>query len=105
MTSAIPEMAPIPSGKWGMVLARIAAWVWTVMAGVGGFMLLLQKGPLPLTNGWFAMLSGISACPLSAWVLNKLLGVKISGRVQFAAALAFFIAGRLALAYGRWPIG
>jgi hypothetical protein len=91
--------------KRGKTIGWVAAWVWTTMAGGGGLMLLLEKGPLPLTNGWFALLSGISACPLTGSLLKKHAGITVSGRVQFAAAVAFFIAGRLALAYHRWPIG
>ena len=89
---------------WGKTLGWIAAWVWIVMAGGGGFMLLLEKGPLPVTNGWFALLSGISTCPLTAWLLRKYAGITSSGCVQFAVALTFFVAGRLALAYGHYPL-
>jgi len=35
-------------------LAWVAAWVWAIVAGGGGLLLLLTRGPLPLTNGWFA---------------------------------------------------
>src|SRR5262245_50894098 len=80
---------------WGKTIGWIAAWVWTVIAGGGGLILLLEKGPLPLTNGWFALLSGISACPWTPSLLSKYAGITISARVQFAAALVFFIAGRL----------
>jgi hypothetical protein len=73
------------------------------MAGGGGFLLLLQRGPWPLTNEWFAMMSGISACPATAWLLRKYAGITVSGRVQFATALAFFIAGRIALLYAARP--
>jgi hypothetical protein len=51
-----------------------------------------------LTNGWFALLSGISACPLTSWLLKKYAGVELSGRVRFAVTAFFFIAGRIALA-------
>jgi len=75
----------------------IAAWVWTALAGGGGLLLLLEKGPWPLTNGWYSLMSGISACPGTAWLLRKVAGIRISGHAQFAAALLFFLAGRLAL--------
>jgi len=84
----------------GAALGRIAAWAWAIVAGGGGLMLLIEKGPLPLTNGWFALMSGISACPLTAWLLRKLAGVTVTGRVRFFAALFFFIAGRIALLVG-----
>jgi hypothetical protein len=79
----------------------IGAWAWTTFAGGGGFLLLLEKGPLPLTNGWFALLSGISACPLTAYLLKRSSGVAVSGWVRLFAAAFFFVAGRMALFLGR----
>jgi hypothetical protein len=32
-----------------------------------------------LTNGWFALCSGISACPLTAPLLKKYAGLRLSG--------------------------
>jgi hypothetical protein len=87
-------------GRLGATLGPVAAWAWAVVAGGGGLMLLVEKGPLPLTNGWFALLSGIAACPLTAWVLKRLTGVTVSGRVRFFSAALVFIAGRIALAVG-----
>lgn len=75
----------------------IVAWIWAILAGGGGFLLLLREGPWPLTNGWFALLSGVSACPATALFYRKFLGRPLSGRVQLIAAIAFFAAGRLAL--------
>jgi hypothetical protein len=75
----------------------VIAWGWTVLAGGGGFLLLLREGPWPLTNGWFALFSGLSACPATAWLYRKCFGRKLSGRVQLIAAIAFFLAGRIAL--------
>jgi hypothetical protein len=86
-------------GTWGKLLGLIAAWAWNVVAGGGGLLLLSQKGPWPLTNGWFALLSGIVACPLAPWFLEKHAEVRVSGRVQIAAAALLFIPGRIALAY------
>jgi hypothetical protein len=83
--------------KLGLVLARILAWVWACLAGVGGLALLIHQGPLPVTNGWFAMFSGIAACPLSASLLKKYAGISVSGWVQFVLALLIFIAGRIAV--------
>jgi hypothetical protein len=81
-------------------LGWIGAWTWAIVAGGGGLILLATKGPLPLTNGWFALFSGVSACPLTAWCLKRWTGLAVSGRIRFAAALAFFLAGRIALAIG-----
>jgi hypothetical protein len=78
-------------------VARVVAWVWALLAGVGGFALLLHEGPLPITNGWFAMFSGVAACPLTARLLKKYAGVTISIRSQLAIALLIFIAGRIAV--------
>jgi hypothetical protein len=81
-------------------LSWIAAWAWTIVAGGGGLLLLWTKGPWPLTNGWFALLSGVSACPATGWFLKKYAGVTVSGYVRLAAAALFFVAGRIALAVG-----
>jgi hypothetical protein len=86
--------------KLGATLGWIMAWAWAIVAGGGGLLLLLEKGPLPLTNGWFALLSGIAACPLTAWVFKRLTGVTVSGWLRFSAAAVVFIAGRIALAAG-----
>jgi hypothetical protein len=82
----------------GLVVARIVAWVWALVAGVGGLALLIHEGPLPITNGWFAMFSGIAACPLTASLLKKYARVTVPGYVQFVVALLIFIAGRIAVA-------
>jgi hypothetical protein len=84
----------------GATLGWIAAWIWTIAAAGGGIWLLWTKGPWPLTNGWFALLSGIAACPATAWFLEKCAGVTISGYLRMAAAAFFFVAGKIALAVG-----
>jgi hypothetical protein len=71
-------------------------------AGGGGLWLVATKGPLPLTNGWFALLSGIAACPLTAWLLKTRAGIDLSGKVRFAIAFGFWLLGRIALAIGIW---
>lgn len=86
--------------KWQTTLGWIVAWVWTVVAGGGGLLLLLARGPLPLTNGWFALFSGIAACPLTSTLSQKYLGIRLSGRLRIAAAILFFVAGRIALIVG-----
>jgi hypothetical protein len=77
-------------------LAFVAGWIWAIVAGGGGLWLLVRLGPWPLTNGWFALLSGVSACPATAWLFKRF-NVELSGRAQLIAAAAFFVAGRMAL--------
>jgi hypothetical protein len=62
--------------------------------------LLWTKGPWPLTNGWFALFSGLAACPATAWLLKKYAGITVSGTARLATAALFFVAGRIALAVG-----
>lgn len=82
-------------------LVQLAGWAWTVVAGGGGLWLLYTNGPWPPTNGWFALLSGIAACPLVAWSFKKYAAIRISGWLQFAVAVFFFVAGHVALTI--WP--
>jgi len=83
-------------------LCLAIAWGWTLMAGGGGLALLIMRGPLPLTNGWFAVFSGVAACPVTVLLLEKYTRLRVSGRTQFVAAALLFLAGRLAVAlYGR----
>ena len=49
---------------FGAALGFVAAWAWTFPAAGGGAWLLLSKGPWPLTNGWFALFSGLAVSPL-----------------------------------------
>jgi hypothetical protein len=96
------EAAP-KSGRFGKparVLGWILVWAWAIIAGGGGFLLLWQKGPLPLSNGWFAMFSGIAICPLTAKILRRLARITVSTRTQILAAAFFFVAGRIALLAG-----
>jgi hypothetical protein len=58
-------------------------------------MLLIQRGPWPLTNGWFALFSGIAACPLTAKLLKRG-GIAFSGRARFATAGLIWLAGQIA---------
>jgi hypothetical protein len=81
-------------------LGDILAWVYSAFAAGGGVLLLLEKGPWPLTNGWFALASGLAACPLTAWGIHRVVGVSPSGWVRFCAALFFWVAGRIALLIG-----
>jgi len=83
----------------GLVFAQGVAWVWGVLLTVGGLALLIHEGPWPITNGWFAMCSGLAACPLSAWLLRRYAGIKVPLSVQLATALLISIAGRIAVVY------
>jgi hypothetical protein len=82
-----------------MAIARTSAWVWFFVAGIGGLALLIHQGPWPITNGWFAMFSGIAACPLLALLLKRYSGVAVSAHVQFFAALLMLIAGRISVVF------
>lgn len=84
--------------RTALVVVRIFAWAWALLAGVGGLVLLIHEGPLPITNGWFAMFSGIAACPLTATMSKRFAHVTIPGYVQFLVALLIWIAGRVAVA-------
>jgi hypothetical protein len=79
-------------------LGWLIAWVWTIVAGGGGLGLLIRSGPWPPTNGWFALFSGLSACPLTAWLMNRYAGFKPSGWLRLGATVLFVVAGRIALA-------
>ncbi|HEY3645946.1 MAG TPA: hypothetical protein VGM16_11465 [Gammaproteobacteria bacterium] len=62
-------------------------------------MLLIHEGPWPLTNGWFAMFSGIAACPLSGWLLKRYADIRVPIWVQLGVALLIMIAGRIAVVF------
>src|SRR5437773_3380908 len=95
---------PTWSQKLGRTFSWLAAWTWTIIAGGGGLGLLITRGPWPLTNGWFALFSGISACPLTALLLKKYAGITLSGWARFAIAFLFIVLGRLVLKLeGRGP--
>ncbi len=82
-------------------LAVIAGWGWCLFAGGGGFGLLLLRGPWPPTNGWFALLSGLAACPLIGRVLRDSAHLKVFAWHQFGAAALLVALGRMALTV--WP--
>lgn len=83
--------------KLGQAFGWVAAWAWTIVAGIGGVGLIITRGPLPLTNGWFALFSAIAACPLTAWLCAKYTDRKLSGWTRFAVAFLIIIIGRLVL--------
>ena len=88
------------------VLGSLIAWAWTIVAGGGGLGLLFRQGPWPPTNGWFALFSGVSACPMTAWLLKRYAGFMPPGYARLAFAVLFIVAGRTALAiegHPFWP--
>lgn len=85
--------------RTGLVFARVVAWTWGLLLSIGGLALLIHEGPWPLTNGWFALFSGLSACPLSAWLLKRYANIKVPLSAQLAIALLISIAGRIAVVY------
>jgi hypothetical protein len=98
-SSAFAHRMNIYSRMVTMAVVRISAWAWFFVAGVGGLVLLIHQGPLPITNGWFAMFSGIAACPLLAWLLKRYSGFALSAHAQFLAALFILIAGRISVVF------
>jgi hypothetical protein len=79
------------------ILGCIAAWLWTIVAGIGGLGLIITLGPWPLTNGWFALFSGLSACSLTAWLLRRYAGINFPGWARLGVAVLIIMAGRLTL--------
>jgi hypothetical protein len=93
---------------WRRVVAifgEAVAWAWTVVAGGGGFGLILTEGALPLTHGWYAMLSGIAWCPATAWLLKRYANIEVSYWTRFGVAALFILMGRIALIVKIWPFG
>jgi TctA family transporter len=86
--------------KVGAALGWIACWAWAIFVVSGGIGLLIIRGPWRPTHGWFALLSGLAACPLTATLLKKYAGIKVSRWAQVAAAVLFIVAGRIALKVG-----
>ncbi len=87
--------------RLGAVAVKIAAWGWLLVAGGGGLGLLILQGPWPPTNGWFAMSSGIAACPLWPAFLRKRAHVILPATAQLAIVILLVIAGRVALVVER----
>ena len=85
--------------RTALVFARVVAWAWGLLLSIGGLALLIHEGPWPLTNGWFALFSGLAACPLSAWLLKRYANIKVPLSAQLAIALLISIAGRIAVVY------
>jgi hypothetical protein len=51
----------------------------------------------PLTNGWFALFSGISACPVTAWFVKRNAGITLSGWTRFVIGFIIIMLGRLGI--------
>jgi len=100
MTQKIQEQPSDEQGKWLRRLWLLAAWTWTILAAGGGLMLLIERGPWPLTNGWFALGSGMAACPGTAWLAKRTFGMEISGRARFVVAVLIWLTGQLARRVG-----
>ena len=84
-------------GKAIEAIAKSVGWAWAVLAGFGGLILLIHQGPLPITNGWFAFLSGVAACPLTGLLVKRHTRLAVSIYAQLVFALLIFIAGRVAV--------
>jgi hypothetical protein len=80
---------------------ELIGWAWFLLAGGGGLWLLVTRGPWPPTNGWFALLSGIAACPLIGWSVKEYANRTVSPWLQLAVAALLFVAGHAALTI--WP--
>ncbi len=102
--AAAPAQAVRTFPTWLRWLGWAVGWFWGIVAGGGGLGLLLTQGPLPLTNGWFAMFSGIAACPLTAWLLKRYAGVTVRVRTRVAWAVFIMLAGRAAVLAHWYPL-
>jgi hypothetical protein len=97
IAASVANRPATPFTRAGLVFAQAVAWVWGVLLSIGGLALLIDEGPWPLTNGWFAMCSGIAACPLTARLLKRYANIEVPLSVQLALALLISIAGRIAV--------
>ena len=78
-------------------LGLLVAWGWALLTIIGGLGLIRTLGPWPSTNGWFALFSGLSACPLTAWLLKDRPTFSFPGWARLVAAVLIIMAGRLTL--------
>ena len=84
-------------GKVFQILGWLAAWGWALPTIIGGLGLIITLGPWPPTNGWFALFSGLAACPATAWILRRYLGINFPRWASFVVAVAIILFGRLTL--------
>lgn len=100
--AANAENRPFSWRRGAALIGATAAWFWFLLAGCGGLGLIITTGPWPPTHGWFAMFSGLSIWPVTAWASKKYLRVTLSGRVRLGVAALVMLAGRLAVDF-VWP--
>jgi hypothetical protein len=55
----------------GLAVTWTLGWAWALFAGVGGLILLVHEGPLPITNGWFANVLGHRSMPADGTTPKK----------------------------------
>jgi hypothetical protein len=79
------------------ILGWLVAWGWALLTIIGGVGLIITLGPWPLTNGWFALFSGLAACPATAWALGRYRGINFPGWARFVVAFAIILLGRFTL--------
>jgi len=106
MPDPAPRVSPAEpkSSTWRKIAAWagwVLAWFWAIFGIGGGLSLMITRGPLPLTNGWFILFSGLAACPLIATLWQTLFHRRLSGTTRLIAALLFVVAGRIALLIGN----
>jgi TctA family transporter len=103
--TAVPWWRTITLRRLALIFGETLAWAWAIVAGGGGFGLILTDGPLPLTHGWYALFSGLAWCPAMAWLLKRYANVEASYWTRFAVAALIILAGRIALVVKIWPFG
>ena len=97
------QVSSSPTGKRNSIqqllriLGCLAAWGWALLTIIGGLGLIITSGPWPPTNGWFALFSGLAACPMTAWTLRRYSGINFPAWARFVVAFAMILLGRLAL--------
>src|SRR4051812_10340840 len=101
----VPWWRNITPRRLAVIFGETLAWAWAIIAGGGGFGLILIEGPLPLTHGWYALFSGLAWCPASAWLLKKYARIEVSYLGRLAVAALIILAGRIALILKVWPFG
>jgi hypothetical protein len=99
VTAAASNKPPTLLNRIGILFAQAVAWIWGLVLSIGGLALLIHEGTWPITNGWFALFSGLAACPFSAWLLKRYAGIKVPLSIQLLIALLISIAGRAAVVF------
>ena len=78
---AVGAMNPTGNGQRHIIqqllriLGWLVAWGWALPTIIGGMGLIITLGPWPPTNGWFALFSGLAACPMTAWIFRRYRGI------------------------------